>query len=94
MRADAMPGGGTLKIMAANTALSEDDVWMVKDVGAGKYVRISVQDTGVGMNQGLIGVAQSRRPLLWQFVTRLNQNHRNERTPLPVTYRTGEKRRN
>ncbi len=36
------------------TVLSEDDVWMINDVQPGKYIQISVQDTGVGMNQGLI----------------------------------------
>ncbi|MGH9842856.1 MAG: response regulator [Blastocatellia bacterium] len=51
---DAMPGGGALKIEAANTVLSEDDVWMINDVRPGKYIQVSVQDTGVGMNQELI----------------------------------------
>ncbi len=51
---DAMPGGGTLKIAATNTVLSEDDVWMINDVHPGKYIQISVQDTGVGMSHELI----------------------------------------
>jgi two-component system, cell cycle sensor histidine kinase and response regulator CckA len=47
-------GGGTLRVAAANVVLSEDDVWMVDDVRAGRFVRISVEDTGVGMSHELI----------------------------------------
>jgi PAS domain S-box-containing protein len=51
---DAMPEGGTLKISASNTVLTEDDVWMINDVKPGSYVQIVVGDTGVGMSQDLI----------------------------------------
>jgi two-component system cell cycle sensor histidine kinase/response regulator CckA len=51
---DAMPGGGTLSLSATNIVLSTDDVWMIEGVRPGKYVQISVTDTGLGMNQELI----------------------------------------
>lgn len=51
---DAMPEGGTLAIAAANVDLTEDDVWMINEVEAGRYVRISVIDSGVGMSQETI----------------------------------------
>ncbi|UQU62990.1 PAS domain S-box protein [Couchioplanes caeruleus] len=46
---DAMPAGGTLSIDTGNTHLDEDDVAECPDVPAGRYVRVRVSDTGVGM---------------------------------------------
>ncbi len=43
---DAMPGGGTLKIRTANASVSE-----AGPVPRGRYVLLSVADTGVGMNE-------------------------------------------
>ncbi|CAO3410610.1 response regulator [Azospirillum largimobile] len=43
---DAMPGGGTLWIMAANRAVAAD---AVPNLGAGDYVVLRVCDTGTGM---------------------------------------------
>src|SRR5262249_12003354 len=51
---DAMPEGGKLSLSAANIVLSEDDVWMIENAKSGRYVQISVADTGIGMNQELI----------------------------------------
>jgi two-component system, cell cycle sensor histidine kinase and response regulator CckA len=47
---DAMPGGGTLTIETRNTEISEEDVKSHPDVSPGKYVCVSVIDTGHGMD--------------------------------------------
>jgi two-component system cell cycle sensor histidine kinase/response regulator CckA len=47
---DAMPAGGRLRIEVANAVLSEADGAAI-GVSAGPYVRLSVRDTGVGMDQ-------------------------------------------
>lgn len=51
---DAMPEGGRLSLAANNITLAKEDVWMIDGVQPGKYVQISVTDTGLGMNQELI----------------------------------------
>ncbi|MDO9487888.1 MAG: response regulator, partial [Sphingomonadaceae bacterium] len=43
---DAMPGGGTLTISACESALAAAE----PDLKAGRYIRIAVADTGVGMD--------------------------------------------
>lgn len=43
---DAMPDGGTLRITAKAEAVEEGS-----DVAAGKYIRLSVADTGIGMDE-------------------------------------------
>lgn len=48
---DAMASGGTLHIEASALDLTADDVQSVDDWPAGRYVRISVTDTGAGMNR-------------------------------------------
>ncbi len=48
---DAMVTGGTLHIEASAVDLSADDVQSVDDWPAGRYVRISVSDTGTGMSR-------------------------------------------
>lgn len=48
---DAMASGGTLYIEATAVDLTADDVQSVDDWPAGRYVRISVTDTGAGMNR-------------------------------------------
>ncbi len=48
---DAMPGGGTLKIRTENAELGEEDVARYPYVKPGRYVRLSVSDTGVGMSE-------------------------------------------
>ena len=47
---EAMPHGGRLVIETANTALSEEDAKRYVEVIPGPYVRLSVSDTGVGMD--------------------------------------------
>ena len=46
----AMPGGGTLSIETENICL-DDDTANLYHVQPGKYVRISITDTGVGMDE-------------------------------------------
>jgi len=48
---DAMPEGGRLLIEAENAELDEEYVYTHPDTDAGRYVRIKVSDTGVGMDQ-------------------------------------------
>jgi PAS domain S-box-containing protein len=51
---DAMPGGGKLLITAANQLLDEDDVRANDGVKPGRFVEISVTDTGIGMSPELM----------------------------------------
>lgn len=46
---DAMPSGGTLTLRAENVVLDENYVSTHKEVAAGPFVRIQVQDTGAGI---------------------------------------------
>jgi two-component system cell cycle sensor histidine kinase/response regulator CckA len=46
---DAMPQGGKLTIMTANTSLDEDQIKTFHDLRAGDYVTLAVADTGTGM---------------------------------------------
>ncbi|MEU4690499.1 PAS domain S-box protein [Actinoplanes sp. NPDC023714] len=45
---DAMPGGGTLSIDTTNAEIGDDDL-AGSALGAGRYVRVRVSDTGSGM---------------------------------------------
>ncbi|MDD2806383.1 MAG: PAS domain S-box protein [Elusimicrobiales bacterium] len=47
----AMPAGGTLRLKAENKELSEEQV---TGLPAGKYVRIAVSDTGIGIPAGYL----------------------------------------
>jgi PAS domain S-box-containing protein len=46
---DAMPAGGTLTVEAENTTVDETYAEMMLSAHPGRYVRISVADTGVGI---------------------------------------------
>ncbi len=46
---DAMPDGGTLSFTVENVELDENDVRMNIDARAGRYVVVTVADTGTGM---------------------------------------------
>ncbi len=52
---DAMPGGGTLTILAQNAAAGDADT--PGALGPGDYVRISVTDTGLGMDRETLAKA-------------------------------------
>jgi CheY-like chemotaxis protein len=46
---DAMPAGGRLKIAAANTLVTEADCAALPGAKPGRYVRLTVTDTGTGI---------------------------------------------
>ncbi len=52
---DAMPHGGRLHLEAQNTEIDENYARMQPDARPGRYVLISVADTGVGIPAGLVG---------------------------------------
>jgi CheY-like chemotaxis protein len=47
---DALRGGGTLEISTGETELTESDLADLPDGNPGRYVRLSVSDTGEGMD--------------------------------------------
>jgi PAS domain S-box-containing protein len=47
----AMPGGGNLFLETENITLEENDYDKPYDINPGRYVRISVSDTGIGMDK-------------------------------------------
>jgi signal transduction histidine kinase len=54
---DAMPGGGTLRIDTANVSVDADSVAGGSQAGPGRYVRLRVSDTGVGMSADVVAHA-------------------------------------
>ncbi|MGA2098951.1 MAG: ATP-binding protein, partial [Candidatus Acidiferrum sp.] len=50
---DAMPNGGKFTIRTANAELGPDDVALHPYAKLGRYVRLSVNDTGVGMTDAI-----------------------------------------
>jgi nitrogen-specific signal transduction histidine kinase len=50
---DAMPNGGKLTIRTSNAELGPDDAARYPYVEPGRFIRLSVSDTGVGMNEAL-----------------------------------------
>ncbi|MEA1965040.1 MAG: ATP-binding protein [Candidatus Aerophobetes bacterium] len=51
---DAMPKGGKLIIKTENATLNEDHRQVIPEVRCGKFVCLSVADTGIGMNKEII----------------------------------------
>jgi CheY-like chemotaxis protein len=51
---DAMPKGGTIHIKTENVTLEEDSLESIPKAKAGKFVCLSVEDTGVGMDKTVI----------------------------------------
>ena len=47
-----MPGGGDIYIKTANVILDESDIKSFT-VDAGRYIRISVSDSGIGMDEAI-----------------------------------------
>jgi PAS domain S-box-containing protein len=52
---DAMPSGGQLTISTENVALDVADATTIPDAEPGRYVKITVMDTGVGIPQENLG---------------------------------------
>jgi PAS domain S-box-containing protein len=52
---DAMPEGGTLTLRTRNVTLDEDSVGSRLEEAPGDYVQVAVADTGVGMEQDVMG---------------------------------------
>ena len=50
---DAMPYGGKLTVETANVAIGPDSNPWLPDLNLGQYVRLSVTDTGIGMDHGV-----------------------------------------
>lgn len=48
---DAMPGGGTLMIKTENMDLDINDVQFYVDISPGHFIRVTVSDTGTGMDR-------------------------------------------
>ncbi len=51
---DAMPEGGTLTIRTSNVALEEKDVQSFEDCFPGRYVQLTVRDTGCGIEPAVL----------------------------------------
>jgi signal transduction histidine kinase len=51
---DAMPGGGTLRIETSNVTLGDEEASQHLNLEAGRYVRLRVSDSGVGMSEETI----------------------------------------
>lgn len=54
---DAMPNGGTLKLACENHVVSEEMAAGATGLRLGRYVRITISDTGVGMTEDVLAKA-------------------------------------
>ena len=52
---DAMPRGGTLTIVTANVTFNDETTIKGVDVAPGHYVKLSISDTGIGMDENTQG---------------------------------------
>ncbi|MGA1790991.1 MAG: PAS domain S-box protein [bacterium] len=52
---DAMPHGGTLTIRTESVVLEEEDCRIMNEARPGKFVRLSIEDTGTGMDKDMLG---------------------------------------
>lgn len=57
---DAMPDGGKLSISCENKLVNEEMMGSQRELGPGRYLRISVADDGEGMDEGVL--ARAREP--------------------------------
>ena len=48
---DAMPEGGTLSIKTENISLDTDSIKVIPESRSGEFIRLSIQDTGIGMDK-------------------------------------------
>jgi len=48
---DAMPGGGIVTIRTANVSIDQKTSFRNRDLDIGEYVMLSINDTGIGMNE-------------------------------------------
>jgi len=51
---DAMPHGGKLVIMTKNVVFEEDQCMMIPEVRPGRFVCVSFEDTGIGMDKATL----------------------------------------
>ncbi len=52
---DAMPEGGTVRVSASNVEFGESDAARARELAPGRYVRIDVADTGIGIAPEVLG---------------------------------------
>ena len=48
---DAMPDGGSVTIETSNIELDNTEVWLIREIPPGRYVVLSITDTGSGMDK-------------------------------------------
>lgn len=51
---DAMPNGGMLTIQTENATLGQSDCRNISDLKPGEYVKLSIEDTGVGIDEEIL----------------------------------------
>lgn len=51
---DAMPKGGQLTIKTENVQIGDEDIKIIPESKAGRYVRISIEDSGIGIPEEIL----------------------------------------